>query len=173
MEATNQVSNINIYITALPHTLRGSLSKASLQPLMRETKVIIKSRPLAAEISKNKQPVSAINLSWTFMIWFYKNSCPSNRLIILWGLTSFKLELSSGGLLLVRKRNHWFEFMLVQLLKIYRLIDFCENIFVYLVHFHLLVVMLISVTDVIYFCNKIYLFNKVNQNFQSKLLIWF
>ena len=68
MEATNQVSNINIYITALPHTLRGSLSKASLQPLMRETKVIIKSRPLAAEISKNKQPVSAINLSWTFMI---------------------------------------------------------------------------------------------------------
>ena len=112
MEATNQVSNINIYITALPHTLRGSLSKASLQPLMRETKVIIKSRPLAAEISNNKQPVSAINLSWTFMIWFYKNSCPSNHLIILWGLTSFKLELSSGGLLLVRKRNHWLEFML-------------------------------------------------------------
>lgn len=112
MEATNQVSNINIYITALPHTLRGSLSKASLQPLMRETKVIIKSRPLATEISNNKQPISLSNLSWTFMVWFYKNSCPSNHLIILWDLTFFKLELSSGGLLLVRKRNHWLEFML-------------------------------------------------------------
>ena len=112
MEATNQVSNINIYITALPHTLRGSLGKASLQTLMRETKVIIKSRPLAAEISNNKQPISLSNLSWTFMVWFYKNSCPSNHLIILWDLTLFKLELSSGGLLLVRKRNHWLEFML-------------------------------------------------------------
>ena len=112
MEATNQVSNINIYITALPHTLRGSLGKASLQTLMRETKVIIKSRPLAAEISNNKQPISFSNLSWTFMVWFYKNSCPSNHLIILWDLTFFKLELSSGGLLLVRKRNHWLEFML-------------------------------------------------------------
>ena len=112
MEATNQVSNINIYITALPHTLRGSLGKASLQTLMRETKVIIKSRPLAAEISNNKQPISLSNLSWTFMVWFYKNSCPSNHLIILWDLTFFKLELSSGGLLLVRKRNHWLEFML-------------------------------------------------------------
>ena len=112
MEATNQVSNINIYITALPHTLRGSLGKASLQTLMRETKVIIKSRPLAAEISNNKQPISLSNLSWTFMVWFYKNSCPSNHLIILWNLTFFKLELSSGGLLLVRKRNHWLEFML-------------------------------------------------------------
>ena len=112
MEATNQVSNINIYITALPHTLRGSLGKVSLQTLMRETKVIIKSRPLAAEISNNKQPISLSNLSWTFMVWFYKNSCPSNHLIILWDLTFFKLELSSGGLLLVRKRNHWLEFML-------------------------------------------------------------
>ena len=112
MEAKNQVSNINIYITALPHTLRGSLGKASLQTLMRETKVIIKSRPLATEISNNKQPISLSNLSWTFMVWFYKNSCPSNHLIILWDLTSFKLELSSGGLLLVRKRNHWLEFML-------------------------------------------------------------
>ena len=112
MEATNQVSNINIYITALPHTLRGSLGKASLQTLMRETKVIIKSRPLAAGISNNKQPISLSNLSWTFMVWFYKNSCPSNHLIILWDLTFFKLELSSGGLLLVRKRNHWLEFML-------------------------------------------------------------
>ena len=112
MEATNQVSNINIYITALPHTLRGSLGKASLQTLMRETKVIIKSRPLAAEISNNKQPISLSNLSWTFMVWFYKNSWPSNHLIILWDLTFFKLELSSGGLLLVRKRNHWLEFML-------------------------------------------------------------
>ena len=112
MEAKNQVSNINIYITALPHTLRGSLGKASLQTLMRETKVIIKSRPLAAGISNNKQPISLSNLSWTFMVWFYKNSCPSNHLIILWDLTFFKLELSSGGLLLVRKRNHWLEFML-------------------------------------------------------------
>ena len=112
MEATNQVSNINIYINALPHTLRGSLGKASLQTLMRETKVIIKSRPLAAEISNNKQPISLSNLSWTFMVWFYKNSCLSNHLIILWDLTFFKLELSSGGLLLVRKRNHWLEFML-------------------------------------------------------------
>ena len=112
MEAKNQVSNINIYITALPHTLRGSLGKASLQTLMRETKVIIKSRPLAAGISNNKQPISLSNLSWTFMVWFYKNSCPSNHLIILWDLTSFKLELSSGGLLLVRKRNHCLEFML-------------------------------------------------------------
>ena len=68
MEAKNQVSNINIYITALPHTLRGSLGKASLQTLMRETKVIIKSRPLAAGISNNKQPISLSNLSWTFMV---------------------------------------------------------------------------------------------------------